>query len=78
MPAVADDSFNAQPWVIFCGAAAGSGDGIGEPRINRAAITASITCATIMQGVDTTIANVSRRRIFRAASPARKTRGSPG
>src|SRR5579864_2301762 len=37
----------------------GSGDGIGEPRINRAAITASITCATIMQGVDTTIANVA-------------------
>jgi len=29
------------------------------PRINRAAITASITCATIMQGVDTTIANVA-------------------
>jgi MFS transporter, DHA2 family, multidrug resistance protein len=29
------------------------------PRINRVAITASITCATIMQGVDTTIANVA-------------------
>ncbi|HWD56696.1 MAG TPA: DHA2 family efflux MFS transporter permease subunit [Stellaceae bacterium] len=29
------------------------------PRVNRAAITASITCATIMQGVDTTIANVA-------------------
>ena len=29
------------------------------PRINRTAITASITCATIMQGVDTTIANVA-------------------
>src|SRR5580700_7265365 len=28
-------------------------------RVNRAAITASITCATIMQGVDTTIANVA-------------------
>ena len=37
----------------------GSGDGMGAPRINRAAITASITCATIMQGVDTTIANVA-------------------
>ena len=34
--------------------ASGSG-----PRLNRAAITASITCATIMQGVDTTIANVA-------------------
>ena len=29
------------------------------PRLNRTAITASITCATIMQGVDTTIANVA-------------------
>ena len=29
------------------------------PRLNRVAITASITCATIMQGVDTTIANVA-------------------
>ena len=28
-------------------------------RLNRAAITASITCATIMQGVDTTITNVA-------------------
>jgi len=28
-------------------------------RFNRTAITASITCATIMQGVDTTIANVA-------------------
>jgi DHA2 family multidrug resistance protein len=34
--------------------ASGSG-----PRLNRAAITASITFATIMQGVDTTIANVA-------------------
>ena len=31
----------------------------GGRRLNRAAITASITCATIMQGVDTTIANVA-------------------
>ncbi len=44
---------------LFRGAASQSGDGLGEPRINRAAITASITCATIMQGVDTTIANVA-------------------
>jgi len=43
----------------FRGAAASPGDGIGGPRINRVAITASITCATIMQGVDTTIANVA-------------------
>ncbi|HEX5317664.1 MAG TPA: MDR family MFS transporter [Stellaceae bacterium] len=31
----------------------------GARRTNRAMITASITCATIMQGVDTTIANVA-------------------
>src|SRR5271169_4407640 len=31
----------------------------GGRRLNRAAITASITCATIMQGVDTTITNVA-------------------
>jgi hypothetical protein len=28
-------------------------------RFNRAMVTASIICATIMQGVDTTIANVA-------------------
>jgi MFS transporter, DHA2 family, multidrug resistance protein len=41
------------------GAAASFGEGASGPRLNRAAITASITCATIMQGVDTTIANVA-------------------
>ena len=58
---MADDGANAQSWVISRRRprGVGSGDGIGEPRINRAAITASITCATIMQGVDTTIANVA-------------------
>jgi MFS transporter, DHA2 family, multidrug resistance protein len=40
------------------GAAAG-GDPAGGRRLNRTAITASITCATIMQGVDTTITNVA-------------------
>jgi MFS transporter, DHA2 family, multidrug resistance protein len=41
-------------------AAAGSfGEDAPGPRFNRVAITASITCATIMQGVDTTIANVA-------------------
>jgi MFS transporter, DHA2 family, multidrug resistance protein len=44
-------------------ATGGSTAQIGEdargPRFNRVAITASITCATIMQGVDTTIANVA-------------------
>ena len=35
------------------------GDPAGGRRLNRAAITASITCATIMQGVDTTITNVA-------------------
>src|SRR5271156_5645109 len=40
------------------GAAAG-GDGAAGRRFNRVAITASITCATIMQGVDTTITNVA-------------------
>jgi MFS transporter, DHA2 family, multidrug resistance protein len=39
--------------------AAAIGEDVPGPRINRAAITASITCATIMQGVDTTIANVA-------------------
>ena len=33
--------------------------GTGGRALNRGAITASITCATIMQGVDTTIANVA-------------------
>src|SRR5579862_9196662 len=52
----------------FCGDCAG-GDGVstieracrcsGGRQLNRAAITASITCATIMQGVDTTITNVA-------------------
>jgi MFS transporter, DHA2 family, multidrug resistance protein len=45
------------------GVAGGTTALVGEeasgPRLNRAAITASITCATIMQGVDTTIANVA-------------------
>jgi DHA2 family multidrug resistance protein len=41
------------------GGAAAIGDEAPGPRINRVAITASITCATIMQGVDTTIANVA-------------------
>ncbi|HTZ35855.1 MAG TPA: DHA2 family efflux MFS transporter permease subunit, partial [Stellaceae bacterium] len=40
-------------------AAAGFGEETAGPRANRVAITASITCATIMQGVDTTIANVA-------------------
>jgi DHA2 family multidrug resistance protein len=40
-------------------AAASIGGDAPGPRINRVAITASITCATIMQGVDTTIANVA-------------------
>jgi MFS transporter, DHA2 family, multidrug resistance protein len=35
------------------------GEDASGPRLNRTAITASITCATIMQGVDTTIANVA-------------------
>ncbi|HEV2302040.1 MAG TPA: DHA2 family efflux MFS transporter permease subunit [Stellaceae bacterium] len=35
------------------------GRATGARPLNRAAITASITCATIMQGVDTTIANVA-------------------
>ena len=39
--------------------AASFGEDAPGPRVNRAAITASITCATIMQGVDTTIANVA-------------------
>ena len=39
--------------------AASFGEDASGPRVNRAAITASITCATIMQGVDTTIANVA-------------------
>jgi DHA2 family multidrug resistance protein len=39
-------------------AASFGGDAPG-PRLNRFAVTASITCATIMQGVDTTIANVA-------------------
>ncbi len=39
--------------------AASFGEGAPGPRLNRVAITASITCATIMQGVDTTIANVA-------------------
>ncbi len=41
------------------GAAAPPGAEAPAPRFNRTAITASITCATIMQGVDTTIANVA-------------------
>jgi MFS transporter, DHA2 family, multidrug resistance protein len=41
------------------GATAAIGETAPGPRINRVAITASITCATIMQGVDTTIANVA-------------------
>ena len=41
------------------GGAAAGGDPAGGRRLNRAAITASITCATIMQGVDTTITNVA-------------------
>jgi DHA2 family multidrug resistance protein len=40
-------------------AAAPTGEDGAGPRLNRTAITASITCATIMQGVDTTIANVA-------------------
>ncbi|HEY1794535.1 MAG TPA: MDR family MFS transporter [Stellaceae bacterium] len=36
-----------------------SGDPAARPAANRVMITASITCATIMQGVDTTIANVA-------------------
>jgi MFS transporter, DHA2 family, multidrug resistance protein len=36
----------------------GGGAPSGRP-VNRAMVTASITCATIMQGVDTTIANVA-------------------
>jgi DHA2 family multidrug resistance protein len=43
----------------FRGSATPAGGEAGAPRVNRAAITASITCATIMQGVDTTIANVA-------------------
>jgi MFS transporter, DHA2 family, multidrug resistance protein len=39
-------------------------------RINRGAITASITCATIMQGVDTTIANVALPHIQGSLSAA--------
>src|ERR1700730_12131625 len=61
--AVAEDARLMRSLGSFRGAAiaqgTGSGDGMGAPRINRAAITASITCATIMQGVDTTIANVA-------------------
>src|SRR5580704_12175711 len=61
--AVAEDARRMRSLRSFRGAATAqgseSGDGIGAPRINRAAITASITCATIMQGVDTTIANVA-------------------
>jgi MFS transporter, DHA2 family, multidrug resistance protein len=41
------------------GAAASFGEDAPGPRFNRMAVTASITCATIMQGVDTTIANVA-------------------
>jgi DHA2 family multidrug resistance protein len=41
------------------GGTAAIGEAAPGPRINRVAITASITCATIMQGVDTTIANVA-------------------
>jgi DHA2 family multidrug resistance protein len=39
-------------------------------RANRVAITASITCATIMQGVDTTIANVALPHIQGSMSAA--------
>jgi MFS transporter, DHA2 family, multidrug resistance protein len=41
----------------------------GRP-INRAMVTASITCATIMQGVDTTIANVALPHIQGSMSAA--------
>src|SRR5579862_5603328 len=60
---VAEDARQMRSLGSFRGAATAqemeSGDGTGAPRINRAAITASITCASIMQGVDTTIANVA-------------------
>jgi MFS transporter, DHA2 family, multidrug resistance protein len=43
----------------FRGTPGPPGDEAAGPRINRAAITASIMLATFMQGVDTTIANVA-------------------
>jgi len=48
-----------QPLSGSGGAGSASGNAAGGRRVNRGAVTASITCATIMQGVDTTIANVA-------------------
>src|ERR1700722_2250425 len=39
--------------------ATGIEGGTARPRVNRAAVTASLVLATFMQGVDTTIANVA-------------------
>jgi DHA2 family multidrug resistance protein len=52
------------------GGAPRAGEGAGGRPFNRAAITASITCATIMQGVDTTIANVALPHIQGSLSAA--------
>jgi MFS transporter, DHA2 family, multidrug resistance protein len=50
--------------------AAGGGSAAGGRPLNRGAITASITCATIMQGVDSTIANVALPHIQGSMSAA--------
>jgi MFS transporter, DHA2 family, multidrug resistance protein len=46
------------------------GRAAGDRTLNRAMVTASITCATIMQGVDTTIANVALPHIQGSMSAA--------
>src|SRR5579864_6396041 len=52
------------------GGAASGGQAAGGRAVNRAMVTASITCATIMQGVDTTIANVALPHIQGSMSAA--------